>query len=146
MGLTNYKGVSGANWGDDLEGLGGANFPTDWRNQGTNGSFDGLSNGDGMFFRTDYRRILRLSQIGDGTSSTFMIGEDLPGQDIWCSWPYANNAYGTCAIPPNVKAPDGSNYPPNNWENVWSFRRRIRADCNSPPRMGQYISSTTAFR
>lgn len=62
VGLTNYKGVSGANWGDDLEGV-GPFFNTDWRNPGTNGSFDGHARGDGMFYRMDHRRKLRL-EIG----------------------------------------------------------------------------------
>ncbi|HWP84648.1 MAG TPA: DUF1559 domain-containing protein, partial [Terriglobia bacterium] len=121
VGHTNYKGVSGSNWGDDLEGV-GPNFRTDWRNRGTNGSFDGLSNGDGIFFRVDYRRRLGLAHIKDGTSHTLMIGEDVPSRNAWCSWPYANNAYGTCAIPPNVRRADGSAYPPGDWPNTWSFR------------------------
>ncbi len=123
VGLTNYKGVSGANWGDDLEGI-GPNIDTDWRNRGTNGSFDGLAQGDGMFYRVDYRRRLQLLHIRDGTTNTLMIGEDVPEFDEWCSWPYANNAYGTCAIPPNVKRPDGTAYPPGDWQNMASFRSR----------------------
>jgi prepilin-type N-terminal cleavage/methylation domain-containing protein/prepilin-type processing-associated H-X9-DG protein len=121
VGQTNYKGVSGANWGDDLEGI-GPNIDTDWRNPGINGSFDGHAKGDGMFYRVDYRRRLRLAQIKDGASNTFMIGEDLPGVHQWCSWPYANNAYGTCAIPPNVKRPGGGAYEAWDWQNTWSFR------------------------
>jgi prepilin-type N-terminal cleavage/methylation domain-containing protein/prepilin-type processing-associated H-X9-DG protein len=124
VGQTNYKGVSGANWGDDGEGNGGVGFPTDWRNPGTNGSFDGHSNGDGMFYRMDYMRPLNLMQISDGASNTFMIGEDVPVLDQFCSWPYANNATGTCAIRPNVTAPGGGNYPPWNWQNNESFRSR----------------------
>ncbi len=123
VGLTNYKGVSGANWGDDLEGI-GPDIATDWRNPGTNGSYDGLSNGDGMFYRVDYRRRLVYDLVRDGLSNTFMFGEDVPMDDEWCSWPYANNAYGTCAIPPNVKRQDGSNYHPGHWPNVYSFRSR----------------------
>lgn len=123
IGQTNYKGVSGANWGDDLEGR-GAYFPTDWRNPGTNGSLDGHSNGDGIFFRTDYRRNLRLIHILDGTSNTFMIGEDMPNVTWWAAWPYANTANSTCAIPPNVRPPGGGSYRPSNWENNESFRSR----------------------
>ena len=42
VGLSNYKGVSGANWGADLQ-AGHKSIVTDWKNIGTNGSFDGLA-------------------------------------------------------------------------------------------------------
>jgi Protein of unknown function (DUF1559) len=51
-----------------------------------------------------------------------MIGEDICLTTKWTAWPYANSATGTCAIPPNVKRPDGSAYPPGNWQNNESFR------------------------
>jgi prepilin-type N-terminal cleavage/methylation domain-containing protein len=124
VGQSNYKGVSGANWGDDILGNGGIRFQTNWRNPGTNGSFDGHSRGDGIFYRLDYARKLRLVQIQDGTSSTFMIGEDVPAIDQWCSWPYSNNANGTCAIPPNAKKSDGTDFPSWNWQNNESFRSK----------------------
>lgn len=120
VGLTCYKGVSGANWGDDKGE--GKRIPTDWRHRGTNGSYDGLIEGDGLMWRSDISRRMRLQDIDDGQSYTFMIGEDIPTKNQWCSWPYANNAYGTCAIPPNVRKPDGTEYPPWNWHNTWSFR------------------------
>jgi len=60
--------------------------------------------------------------IRDGTSNTFMIGEDVPATNEWASWPYANNSQGTCAIPPNIRRPDGSHYPAWNWQNNESFR------------------------
>jgi prepilin-type N-terminal cleavage/methylation domain-containing protein/prepilin-type processing-associated H-X9-DG protein len=129
VGQTNYKGVSGANWGDDLEGRGGRDFPTEWRNIGANGSFDGHSNGDGMFFRMDWLYHLRFADVTDGLANTFMIGEDLPGETQWCSWPYANNAYATCAIPPNLIRPAGTQPGSSDpvywsWENNESFRSR----------------------
>ncbi len=121
VGQTNYKGVSGANWGDDLEGDGGRNFNTDWRNPGVNGSFDGHSDGDGLFYRMDYRQPIGFNQITDGLSNTFMLGEDLPGETQWCSWPYANNASGTCAIPPNLMHAAAGNINWS-WQNNESFR------------------------
>jgi prepilin-type N-terminal cleavage/methylation domain-containing protein/prepilin-type processing-associated H-X9-DG protein len=96
VALTNYKGVSGSNfcWGN-------------WPNVGTNGSCDcfyqnNKGRGDGMFFRTDIIYTLRFTDITDGTSNTFMIGEDIPLLDCWCAWPYANTAVGTCNFPPNL--------------------------------------------
>ena len=70
-----------------------------------------------MMWRTDYRQPVQDRNVTDGLSHTFLIGEDLPGKDIWCSWPYANNAYGTCAIPPNFTFQD-----PTWWPNTQSFR------------------------
>lgn len=123
VGQTNYKGVSGSGWGDDLTGI-GPFFNTDWRNRGANGSFDGLAQGDGLLYRSDTNRRLRLTDVQDGTSNTLLVGEDIPEKNVWCSWPYANNAYGTCAIPPNVRRADGTEYNPSDWQNTWSFRSR----------------------
>ncbi|MGH7170148.1 MAG: DUF1559 domain-containing protein [Gemmataceae bacterium] len=123
VGLTNYKGVSGANWGSDYQDR-IIDLQTDWAHLGTNGSYDGFANGDGMMFRSDWTRPVRLLADTDGTSNTFMLGEDVPALNDWCSWPYSNNAYGTCAIPPNVRPPGGGSYNPNDWQNTWSFRSR----------------------
>ncbi len=114
-GMTNYKGVSGANW---------AWGETQWHNPGTNGQMNGLSFGDGLFYRSDFLSKKRLTDISDGTSNTFMIGEDIPEKNKWCSWPYANNAVGTCAIAPNARRSDGSAYDTEDWRNIYSFRSR----------------------
>jgi prepilin-type processing-associated H-X9-DG protein len=130
VGNTNYKGVSGANWGDDDYGI-GPNIDTDWRTPGANGSYNGLDAGDGMLYRSDSNRRLRLTDVTDGTSNTFMIGEDVPADNAWCSWPYSNNAYGTCAIPPNVELHyHGPEYQPGDWQNLWSFRSRHSGGLN----------------
>jgi prepilin-type processing-associated H-X9-DG protein len=73
-------------------------------------------------WRTDYKVRRRLTDIKDGLSNTFMIGEDVPEKNRWCSWPYASHAYGTCAIPPNHKKADGSDFNPMDWYNTHSFR------------------------
>jgi prepilin-type N-terminal cleavage/methylation domain-containing protein/prepilin-type processing-associated H-X9-DG protein len=112
VGVTNYKGVSGSNW------CWGVYF-----NAGPTGQCNGLVNGDGLFYREDGKRRLRLSQIQDGLSTTLMVGEDLPSLNAHCSWPYANNAVGTCAIPPNTGLVSPA-YHPNDWRNLYSFRSR----------------------
>lgn len=123
VGNTNYKAVTGSNWGYDWS----LNlwFSTYWTHQGTNGSYDGLSQGDGAMFRDDILSPRGLVNISDGLSNTFLIGEDVPALNNWCSWPYATHAYGTCAIPPNAVQPsNGQPFDPAIWYNNYSFRSR----------------------
>jgi prepilin-type N-terminal cleavage/methylation domain-containing protein/prepilin-type processing-associated H-X9-DG protein len=112
-GMTNYKGVSGSNWAWG-----------NWQNVGPSGNSNGLDVGDGMFYRSDDGRILRMTGIRDGTSNTFMIGEDIGDMDAHCAWPNANYANGTCAIPLNVGVNNPSPWPggEHDWPNVYSFR------------------------
>jgi type II secretory pathway pseudopilin PulG len=119
VGITNYKGVCGANWGaDESQGWDENDSGTKWPNPSVDGNYDGLNHGDGFFTRVDWRRPRKKQDVRDGLSSTFMLGEAIPSMDIYCSWPYANNVHSTCAIPPNmVDVPD-----PQDWPNAQSFR------------------------
>jgi len=110
-GNTNYKGVAGDNW-----------CWGNYANTGYTGDCNGLDNGNGIFFRSDDRRSLRLEQIGDGTSNTFMIGEDLPERNQHCAWARANYSTGTAAIPLNTSIPGKQLYGAGDWPNVYSFR------------------------
>jgi prepilin-type N-terminal cleavage/methylation domain-containing protein len=114
-GYTNYKGVGGSNW---------AWGESRWRNIGANGKIDGLAEGDGMFFRSDYRFKKGFAAVTDGLSNTFMIGEAVPAKSRWCSWAYANNACGTCAIAPNATQEDGQEIDPWDWQNSYGFYSR----------------------
>jgi prepilin-type N-terminal cleavage/methylation domain-containing protein/prepilin-type processing-associated H-X9-DG protein len=136
IGLTNYKGVSGANWG--WYTVASAVPPNDSGNNGgfincdarfinkstTDGSYNGLNDGDGLFFRTDYRHKHKIADVTDGTSNTFMIGEDIPEKNVHCAWPFANTANGTCGIYPNAKRTNGTEFAVGDWPNVYSFRSR----------------------
>jgi len=113
IALTNYKGVSGSNW-----------CWGNYYNPGPTGDCNGLYSGDGIFFRGDWRIKIRLTDITDGTSNTFMVGEDIPSKNYHCSWPYSNNAVGTCGIPPNARQSNGTEYSPLDWPNVYSFRSK----------------------
>jgi hypothetical protein len=124
VGPTNYKGVSGANWGADASlGAGPGQIGSDFVVLGTNGSYDGLAEGDGMFYRSDYLVRRTAAHVLDGLGNTFMLGEDVPDENIFCSWPYSNNAYGTCAIPPNYTSAGG----PGDWPNRFGFRSQHAA-------------------
>lgn len=119
VGQTNYKGSSGANWGADAsQGWSVTDSGTRWPNPSVDGSYDGLNHGDGMLYRVDYKQPRRNADVFDGTSNTFLLGEALPRYDVYCSWPYTNNTYATCAIPPNLK----DDTDPRDWPNVQSFR------------------------
>jgi prepilin-type processing-associated H-X9-DG protein len=94
---------------------------------GANNSTNGLENGDGIFWRGDIRSgSLRLTRIGDGTSNTFMIGEDISELILWNAWAYSNGATATCAIPPNtgVTIPPIGTADDADWPNRYSFRSR----------------------
>ena len=111
-GMTNYKGVGGNNW--------------QWgntQNVGPTGNADGLDNGNGMLYRSDSRRRLKIDQVKDGTSNTLMVGEDIPSQNAHCGWPNSNYATGTCSIPLNQSLPGTTPlYDLTDWYNVYSFR------------------------
>jgi prepilin-type N-terminal cleavage/methylation domain-containing protein/prepilin-type processing-associated H-X9-DG protein len=135
VGLTNYKGVSGANWGNNGSGVygsAGSPFTCDprWRNPSVSGSFNGLDDGDGIFFRCDFRAPRNLASVLDGTSNTFMIGEDVPSKNEHCDWPFMNHAVGTCGIGPNARDASGAEYHPYDWPNVYSFRSMHPAGLN----------------
>ncbi|MBA4064793.1 MAG: hypothetical protein C0501_13985 [Isosphaera sp.] len=116
-GPSNYKGVSGSNW-----------CWGDYPNTGKDGTCDvfyqgGTGKGDGIFFRTDVLFTLKLPGVTDGTSNTYLVGEDVAEWSAWLAWPYGNHATGTCAIPPNVFR-NRANGEDGQWQWSYSFRSR----------------------
>jgi prepilin-type N-terminal cleavage/methylation domain-containing protein/prepilin-type processing-associated H-X9-DG protein len=120
-GNSNYKGVSGSNWAWGS-----------YTNTGPSGNNNGLDAGDGMFYRHDQYRPLRLEQMQDGTSNILMLGEDIASMNVHCGWPRANYSVGTCSIPLNngmVAGQPGFNNP-GDWPNLYSFRSRHSGGAN----------------
>lgn len=101
--VTNYKGNSGSNWawGDPIcinSFPKGGSWP---------GSTNGLDQGNGIFMRNGYQAApssagwVKIADIQDGTSNTFLVGEAVPG---WCYhtwWWWFNGSTATCGIPLN---------------------------------------------
>ena len=110
---TSYSGVCGSNWAWGT-----------WTNTGPTGNSDGLDNGNGVLYRTDYKSPLTLLGIADGTSNTLMIGESMPARSNHTAWAFYNYATATCSIPLNTSTTLQSvpYFQPNNWPEVYSFR------------------------
>ncbi len=111
---SNYKGVTGNCWcyGD---------YQNNCNNPG-----DGLTVGNGMFPSRDSSglKLTLEGDVPDGTSNTFLAGEDIPALNAHCTWPYANGSLGTCAIPPNQNVPYGNSDIYGGWPDLYSFRSR----------------------
>jgi prepilin-type N-terminal cleavage/methylation domain-containing protein len=148
VGNTNYKGCCGSawEWGSNATGA-----------LGVTGSNPGLDSGNGIFYRTDGvpgtsgHGPLTMLAITDGTSNTFLTGEDIPSLNEWCAWPYANACTGTCAIPLNNALLSGQpGYASiGDWPDIYSFRSRHPMGANfgladgSVRYVQQSISATT---
>jgi prepilin-type N-terminal cleavage/methylation domain-containing protein/prepilin-type processing-associated H-X9-DG protein len=117
-----YRANIGANWGGGAPGS-ASWWGTDpqWCVPSTvNGSYDGCANGDGVIWETN--KPLRITDITDGSSNTFMIGEAVSTKDFMTAWCHMDNTIGTCAMPPNCKNPaTGLDYPPDQWWNHYGF-------------------------
>jgi prepilin-type N-terminal cleavage/methylation domain-containing protein len=103
-GVTNYKGVSGANWS-------WGNFrvvpPSPYAETQFGPTGDGMDLGNGVFFRGAIPGrpcATRTSAITDGLSSTLMIGEAVGAWSTHTWWFWLNGTTATTAIPLNVRA------------------------------------------
>jgi prepilin-type N-terminal cleavage/methylation domain-containing protein/prepilin-type processing-associated H-X9-DG protein len=107
VAVTNYKGVIGDN------NLG------PWPSGGID--FHWWYPNNGMFYRYSYLQPIKLKMVPDGLGQTFMIGEDVPEQNMHSVWAYANGDWAACGGPLNFffNPPQ-----PDQWPYVMSFRSR----------------------
>lgn len=98
--VTNYKGCCGSNWAwGDPVCLN--TFPKGGYWPGSN---HGLEQGNGIFMRNwnnDPKGWVPMSDVQDGLSNTFLVGEAVPRWSQWTWWWYSNATTATCAIPLN---------------------------------------------
>jgi prepilin-type N-terminal cleavage/methylation domain-containing protein len=109
VALTNYKGVIG-----DTR-MGGASSV----HQGTEPDTHYTVGCNGIFYRNNYQEPIRIADVRDGTSSTLMVGEDVPAANHHSVAYYANGDYASCYAPLNYFPEPPT---PFDWWNVMSFR------------------------
>lgn len=111
VSLTSYKGVLG----DTVVGESNGTTFTNSASQYPSGQYDKPRPGGfttehdchrdtrcrGIFFRQSWRRPVKIAHITDGTSNTFMIGEDVPSYDFHSAAFYADGDWCSCNTPLN---------------------------------------------
>jgi prepilin-type N-terminal cleavage/methylation domain-containing protein/prepilin-type processing-associated H-X9-DG protein len=105
---TSYAGVLGDTWlGEEpLLGNDNAKYPSGTLDQPdpVDPGFRDCHRGtrcSGIFFRNTWLRPIKIASITDGTSKTFMIGEDVPGYNRHSATFYSNGDWCSCNIPLN---------------------------------------------
>jgi len=108
---TNYKGVMG----DHKMGNASSVHPSPTADR------HNTNDCNGIFYRNNYQDGLKLASITDGTSNTFMVGEDVVGQNLHSAAFYSNGDYCSCHGPPNYFVTPPT---PGSWWNVMTFRSK----------------------
>jgi type II secretory pathway pseudopilin PulG len=116
VGISNYFGNGGASnaWQTPYTNPGTAPPITTW-SAAPWWSADSFANGDGIFWSCNYHNPISLTGgIPDGTSNTFLIGEDVAGRmtdPVWTggyNWVHSRGAFRLANCPPNYRLPDGT--------------------------------------
>ena len=117
VAVTSYKGV-----------IGTSNMGVGWPDS-PSGLVDDHSNAQctGLFFRNSDVLRITLVSIGDGTSNTFMVGEDVPAENIHSAAYFSNGDYTSSHAPLNF-FPKPSD--PGNWPRVMGFRSKHTGGAN----------------
>jgi prepilin-type processing-associated H-X9-DG protein len=103
-----------------------------WINPGTNGSTEAWNEGNGIIYAMNSQRPKTITHITDGSSNTFMIGEDLfdpavPGNLRYgkgFAWAHTVETMLTCATPLNARQSNGQEFPKDDWANRHGFKSR----------------------
>jgi prepilin-type N-terminal cleavage/methylation domain-containing protein/prepilin-type processing-associated H-X9-DG protein len=133
LARTSYTGVLGDTWLEEEPLL--SNENGQWPS-GTLDKPDPVNTGNrdchrgtrctGIFFRNTWREPIRMAKITDGTSKTFMIGEDVPGYNRHSAAFYSNGDWCSCNVPLNflMNLTVEEVEQDNNWGPQQGFRSR----------------------
>jgi prepilin-type N-terminal cleavage/methylation domain-containing protein/prepilin-type processing-associated H-X9-DG protein len=140
VAVTSYKGVLDDSWANGPQPYGGSafnnNVPDDYKSGNYKAPAPGTWTADrdcsrdtrcrGFFFRQSFQRPVKISTVTDGTSKSFMMGEDIPELNWQSASFYANGSWCSCNAPLNYQItntnPDDFAY--NQWYDAEGFRSR----------------------
>jgi len=123
---TNYKVSCGAAWTWTIVNTNNARWPND-------NPPNALLHCDGLMCSNSYssgptatsdlmKNMVRFSNITDGTSNTFAVGEAVPAWSLWSWWYNSNPAVATCGLPLNYrKGLDKLDTFASSWQRNYSF-------------------------
>ncbi|MCO6048162.1 DUF1559 domain-containing protein [Aeoliella sp. ICT_H6.2] len=111
VATTNYMGVMGpSHWGKSSFGGGSRCYNT-------------TKQCEGIFWLLDFHYNVKVSKIIDGTSKTYLVGEDLPQYNRHNAWAYSHHSVASTFAPINYKPdPLPEDFTTNNWPDMRGFR------------------------
>jgi prepilin-type N-terminal cleavage/methylation domain-containing protein len=135
VALTSYKGIIDDAWANEL---GGGTFSNDTPAEYRSGNYTEPPPGAwtskydcsrdtrcrGFFFRQSFQRPVKISTVTDGTSKTFMIGEDVPEYNLHSAAYYSNGSWGSCNAPLNYGIGQDPNKIAAAWWDAQGFRSK----------------------
>jgi prepilin-type N-terminal cleavage/methylation domain-containing protein/prepilin-type processing-associated H-X9-DG protein len=152
---TNYKGVLGCNWVQNVDTTGAIYTYPDgsvspltgasglqWAKGRNKNQADGVDNSNGIFCRggpSNTPVITTTADIRDGLSKTLAVGETIPsfcgyaatsGFVSWTSWYWFEGSVGTCGLPINYKSGMVVSTSATAWQNNWGFMSRHSGGAN----------------
>jgi prepilin-type processing-associated H-X9-DG protein len=111
VGKSNYFGCGGAMnpWQSPYVNPGTAG-PSPDLDPGHGWNNDPWRNGDGVLWSSGFRRPVRLQTIADGSSNTYLLGEDVSGRlrDVGYNWVHSVCSFRLSNCPINYRKPDGT--------------------------------------
>ena len=135
VALTSYKGVIDDTYANEL---GGGTFKNELPAQYRSGNYTDPAPGGwtsqydcsrdtrcrGFFFRQSFQRPVKISTVTDGTSKTFMIGEDVPAYNRHSAAFYSNGSWCSCNAPLNYGLGQDPDKVATAWWDAQGFRSK----------------------